>query len=154
MVTRRMPRAYSYRADPAVPDFPDDKPIIVFDGHCALCSGWARFVIRYDPHGRFRLLPAQTPLGTALYQHYGLDSVHYDTNLLIEDGRLRTKLDGSIRMAAILGWPWTLAGLLRVLPTSLQNALYGLVARNRFRLFGRNDVCYRPNPKEADRFLG
>ena len=87
---------YSYRADPSVPAFPDDKPIIVFDGHCALCSAWAQFVLRHDRARRYRLLPAQTPLGTALYAHYGLshrkavgpDPFDYETNLLIEDGRV------------------------------------------------------------------
>ena len=61
-----MNSAYSYRADPAVPDFPDDRPIIVFDGYCALCSGWARFVLRHDRRERYRLLAAQSPLGRAL----------------------------------------------------------------------------------------
>ena len=64
---------YSYRGDPAVPAFPDDRPIIIFDGYCALCSGWARFVLRHDPRGVYRLLPAQSPLGHALYVHYGLN---------------------------------------------------------------------------------
>jgi transposase InsO family protein len=59
--------SFSYRHDPAVPDFPDDRPIIVFDGHCVMCSGWANFVLRQDRKARYRLLPAQTPLGRALY---------------------------------------------------------------------------------------
>jgi len=64
---------YSYRADPAVPSFRDDGPIIIFDGYCALCSGWAGFVLRHDRTARYRLLSAQSPLGHALYVHYGLD---------------------------------------------------------------------------------
>ena len=68
---------YSYRRDPMVPRFPDDRPIIIFDGYCAMCSGWARFVLRHDPHGTFRLVPAQSALGRALYIHYGLDPVDY-----------------------------------------------------------------------------
>ena len=79
-------RPYSYRDDPAVPSFPDDKPIIVFDGYCALCSGWAAFVLRHDPDSRFRLLSAQSPLGHALYVHYGLDPEDYETNILIANG--------------------------------------------------------------------
>ena len=68
-----MPAPYSYRDDPAVPTFPDDQPIVVFDGYCALCSGWAQFILRHDERRIFRLLPAETPLGRALYLHYGLD---------------------------------------------------------------------------------
>jgi predicted DCC family thiol-disulfide oxidoreductase YuxK len=70
-----------------VPSFPDDKPIIVFDGMCVICSGWAQFVIRHDRDKRFRLLAAQTLLGAALYAHYGLDSADYETNLLIETAK-------------------------------------------------------------------
>ena len=63
-----MREPFSYRSDPAVPKFPDDRPIIVFDGHCAMCSNWARFVLRHDANGVYRLLPAQSSLGRALYR--------------------------------------------------------------------------------------
>lgn len=145
--------AHSYRDDPAVPAFPDDKPIIVFDGHCVLCSGWARFVVRHDPGGRFRLLAAQSRLGDALYRHYGLDPVEFETNLLLQDGRAFVQADGLVRMAVGLGAPWSAAALLRVLPRAWQDRLYELLARNRFRLFGRLEACYLPSPAEAGRFL-
>jgi predicted DCC family thiol-disulfide oxidoreductase YuxK len=67
--------AYSYRSDPSVPSFPDEKPIIIFDGKCVMCSAFARFVIRHDGRRRFRLLAAQTPIGAALYAHFGLDPI-------------------------------------------------------------------------------
>ncbi len=146
--------AFSYRQDPAVPTFADDKPVIVFDGHCVLCSGWARFVLRQDRRGRFRLLPAQTPLGRALYLHYGLEPDHYETNILIEDGRPWLESEGSIRMAEGLGWPWRAGAALRLLPRGWRDSLYRWVARNRFRLFGRREVCYLAEPGHAERFLG
>lgn len=144
---------YSYRDDPTVPDFPDDRPIIVFDGHCVFCSAWARLVLRFDRKGLFRLLPAQTPLGEALYRHYGLDPADYETNILIENGRARFKADGSMRMARLLGFPFALASVFRVLPGPVADWLYDLVAKNRYRLFGRSDVCYLPEAKYADRVL-
>lgn len=145
--------AWSYRADPQVPPFPDDKPIIVFDGHCVFCSAWARLVMRHDRKGVFRLLPAQPPLGEALYRHYGLDPANYETNMLIDGGVARFKADGSMRMAALLGFPWAQASVFRVLPRPIADALYDLVARSRYRIFGRSDVCYLPEPKYADRVL-
>lgn len=145
---------YSYHSDPAVPDFADDRPIIVFDGHCAFCSGWADVVLRHDRAGHFRLLRAQSLLGVALYRHYGLDPVDYETNLLIADGRLWLKSEGSIRMAEGLGLPWSLAGAFRFLPRRLRDALYEFVARNRFRIAGRREVCYAPPAGFSDRFLG
>ena len=95
--------AYSYRDNPAVPEFKDDKPIIVFDGHCVLCSGFANFVIRHDTSQKLRLLAAQSELGEALYAHFGLKPDDYSTNLLIEKGRVRVKSDGTMAMFAYLG---------------------------------------------------
>ena len=144
---------YSYRDDPSVPAFPDDRPIIVFDGFCALCSGWARFVLRHDRRRLFRLLPAQTPLGHALYRHYGLDPEDYETNVLVEDGEAWFKSEGSIRMFERLGAPWSWAAVMRLLPLPVRDRLYELVARNRLRWFGRRDVCMLGEPGHDDRFL-
>jgi predicted DCC family thiol-disulfide oxidoreductase YuxK len=148
-----MQPAYSYRDDPAVPAFADDKPVIIFDGHCVFCSAWARFVLRVDRRGVYRLLPAQSQLGRALYRHYGLDPENYETNILVQDGRAWFKADGSIRMAVGLGFPWSAAAVFRLLPERWREGLYDLVARNRLRIFGRSDVCYLPRPEYRDRFL-
>ena len=148
-----MREPYSYRHDPAVPAFPDDRPVIIFDGYCALCSGWAAFVLRHDRAGTYRLLSAQAPLGRALYVHYGLDPEDYATNILIADGTAYFKSESSIRMAAGLGFPWSLAAVLRILPRAVRDWLYDAVARNRLRWFGKRATCYRPDPRFADRFL-
>jgi predicted DCC family thiol-disulfide oxidoreductase YuxK len=153
MSGRLQAQPYSYRADPAVPAFADERPVIVFDGHCALCSGWARFVLRNDRKGRYRLLPAQTPLGTAIYRHYGLDPVDYETNLLLQDGRLYVKSEGTIRMFEGLGLPWSLVAVLRALPLPWRDALYGVMARNRIKWFGRREVCFLGEAGWQDRFL-
>jgi len=144
---------YSYRDDPNVPAFPDDKPIIVFDGHCALCSGFADFILRVDRKQALRLLPAQSPLGEALYAHYGLKPEDYETNLLLEAGQVRVRSDGTLAMFSYLGWPWKIMGVGRLLPRPLRDALYGIIARNRLRWFGRREVCRRPTPEDADRML-
>ena len=146
--------AYSYRDDPRVPPFPDDKPIIVFDGHCVLCSRWASFVMRHDRDKRFRLLAAQTPLGVALYEHYGLDPIDYETNVLLEDGRAWLKSEGTIRMFERLGFPWSSMAAFRAVPRTLRDKLYNLVARNRLEWFGTRDTCFMPQPGDADRFIG
>ncbi|WP_275789457.1 thiol-disulfide oxidoreductase DCC family protein [Pararhizobium gei] len=145
--------AYSYRSDPAVPAFADDHPIIVFDGECIFCSGWVNFVLRHDRQGRFRFITAQSPLGEALYRHYGLDSRNYETNLLIEDGLAHQKFDGTLRMAARLGFPYNLAGVLKIIPPPLRDPLYDLVAKNRYRIAGRRDACFVPQPEHRSRFI-
>jgi predicted DCC family thiol-disulfide oxidoreductase YuxK len=146
-------KPYGYRDDPLVPRFPDDRPVIIFDGYCAMCSGSARFVLRHDPRGVFRLVPAQSALGRALYVHYGLDPVDYETNILIEDGVAWFRSEASIRIAERLGLPWRLVGAFRILPRPLRDGLYDAIARNRLRLFGKRDVCYLSDPQYADRFL-
>ena len=145
--------AYSYRQDPDVPAFADDRPVILFDGHCVLCSRWARFVLRHDRHRRFRFLTAQSPLGHELYVHYGLDPVHYQTNILLEAGHAWLRAEGSLRMFEGLGFPWSLVRVLRLLPARLRDALYDRIARNRLRLFGRRATCYLAEPGYEDRFL-
>ena len=148
-----MREQYSYRQDAAVPHFPDDRPIIIFDGHCALCSGWARFVLRHDHRGVYRLLPAQTPLGRALYTHYGLDEQTYETMILIVDGVALLQSEAVIRIALGLGFPWSLAAAARIMPRSWRDYLYGVLARNRLRIMGRRETCFMPSPADADRFL-
>ena len=144
---------YSYRHDPSVPAFPDDRPLIIFDGHCVLCSGFAQFVLRHDPAARFRMLAAQTPLGDALYRHYGLNPVEYETNILVADGRAFFKSEAQIRIFEGLGLPWSAMAAGRLLPRPVRDGIYSILARNRLRWFGRRETCYLPEPGWVDRFL-
>ncbi|MBP1870513.1 putative DCC family thiol-disulfide oxidoreductase YuxK [Ensifer adhaerens] len=144
---------HGYRNDASVPDFPDDRPVIVFDGECIFCSGWVRFMLRHDRQGRYRYLTAQSPLGRALYRHYGLDDRNYESNILIENGIARFKSDGSIRTLAGLGLPWSLVNICRILPAALRDPLYDLVARNRYRIAGRRQTCMVPSAEERGRFI-
>jgi len=90
----------------------------------------------------------------ALDIHYGLHPEDYETNILIADGVASFKSEGSIRMAEGLGWPWSMAAAFRVLPRPWRDALYGVVARNRLRLFGKREACYMQERGYEDRFLG
>lgn len=145
---------YSYRTDLHVPPFPDDKALIVFDGVCVLCSGFARFVLKRDKSFAFRLVTAQSPLGQALFRHYGLATDDFETNLVIAEGRAYAKLDTVIVAGARLGGPWRLLVLLRLLPRPFADWLYDKIARNRYRLFGRTEACMMPPPEWRDRFIG
>jgi len=145
---------YDYRADPAVPHFADDRPIIIFDGKCVLCSSFARFVLRADRDRRFRFLAAQTPVGTALYKHFGLDPVDYETNILLADGEVFLKSEGSLRILARLPAPWPVVAFVgRLVPRPLRDGLYDFVARHRLQWFGSRATCYLPDPAHADRFI-
>jgi predicted DCC family thiol-disulfide oxidoreductase YuxK len=146
-------RPWSWRSDPSVPSFPDDHPLIVFDGECVLCSANAQFVLKHDSRCLFRLTPAQSELGQALYRHFGLSTPDYRTMVVLLDGHLLTQSEGVLAMARGLGWPWRIAEIVRFVPRGLRDALYRLIARNRFRWFGRRDTCWLPSSEFSERIL-
>ena len=145
---------YNYRNDPAVPQFDDRNPIIIFDGKCVLCSAFAQFILRTDSDGHFRLLAAQSPLGTALYKHFGLDAIQYETYILMEAGCAYFRSEAAIRIFEGLGLPWRCASIGRIIPLTLRDRLYDFVARRRLQWFGARQTCYMPDPSHADRLIG
>jgi predicted DCC family thiol-disulfide oxidoreductase YuxK len=127
--------------------------VVLFDGVCKLCGAWARFLIRYDLHGHFKLASVQSPEGQAILAWYGLPTDYYETMLLVEGSRIYTKSEAFMRIMARLPWPWPLASIGRVLPGFLRDWLYDRIALNRYALFGRHDVCVIPTPDHEARFL-
>lgn len=130
---------YSYRGDPAVPAFDDSRPLFIFDNVCVLCSRGVRFVMRHDRAGQIAFTSAQGPIGQALYRHYGLKMD--ETYLFLANGRASTMSAGYFALARELGGWWRLATLGRVLPRAVLDALYRVIARNRYRWFGRAEAC-------------
>jgi predicted DCC family thiol-disulfide oxidoreductase YuxK len=144
-------RAFSWRDDRDVPSFPDDHPLIVFDGTCVLCSANAHFVLRRDRRRIFRLTHAQSALGLALYRHLGLRSDERGTMIALRDGQLLTHSDAAIAIADGLGWPWRAARLASLAPRPLRDLVYRWIARNRYRWFGRRETCWLPPSGLGDR---
>ena len=136
-----------------MPPFPDDKPVIVYDGVCVLCSAAMRRIVRGDVDGRYRYIAGQSALGRALFLHYRLDPDDFETVLLIEDGRPYGKLDMADLVARVIGGPWRLFAILRPLPDRVRDWCYDLIAKNRYRLFGRTDVCMAPDPSWRERII-
>lgn len=143
--------AYSYKDDSAVPDFPD-APLFVFDGVCVLCSGGAAFIMRRDRERRVNMASAQSPLGRALYAHYGL--ALDDTYLFVRDGRAFVKSAGYLELFAVLGGRWRLLRAARILPERFRDWLYDILARNRYRWFGKADYCALLTPEQRERLIG
>lgn len=149
-----MSAAYSYRNDPSVPDFPDDRPLIIFDGECGFCSRDVDFVFRHDKKGLFRFTPAQSPLGTALMRHYGFRTDDYETSLLIESGVAHIYSESVLRVVEMLGGTMGMtATFMRLVPRFIRDAVYRVVARNRMKIAGRRQTCRAPSPEERERFL-
>jgi predicted DCC family thiol-disulfide oxidoreductase YuxK len=149
-----MPVSGSYRNDPLVPPFDDSQPLIIFDGHCVLCSFGVQWILKRDPNGSSKFAAIQTPVPTAIYNHYGLDSVAFDTFMVLVDGVPHTKWSATLAAAQTMPPPWRWLGTVgRVVPTFAGDRLYDWVQRNRFKWFGRREVCHRGDAKHADRFL-
>jgi len=132
---------------------PPDAPIVVFDGVCNLCSRWVRFVLAHDRPGRFRFAAMQSEAGRRLLARHGLDPEDPVSLLLVEGGGAYTDSEAIIRVLAAFSGPWRFAEGLRLVPAFVRDPLYRLVARNRYRWFGRRDACVVPSPDVAERFL-
>lgn len=127
--------------------------IVVFDGVCVLCSGWVDFLLRHDRRRQFRFAAMQGEAGRHLLAGHGLDPDDPISFLLLDAGGARTDSDAIIAVLARLGGAWRVAGVLRLLPRGVRDALYRRLARNRYRWFGKRDACYLPGADEQHRFL-
>jgi predicted DCC family thiol-disulfide oxidoreductase YuxK len=148
-----MTRSYSFRGDPSVPDFDDGFPIAVMDADCALCSWGARMIHRLDRKETTRIAPVQSPLGHALMRHYGVDPSDPATWLFIDEGRAHVDFDAVIHAGRRFGGWGRMTSVLRLLPRPARDRLYRLIARNRYRLFGRGELCALPDPAFQRRLL-
>lgn len=127
---------------------------LVFDGVCVLCSHWVGFVLRHDRQGLYKFAAMQTPTGRELLTKHGIDPDDPLSFLLLEQGRGYTDTDAIVRVLKSFGGGWrVIAALVGAVPRFIRDPIYRWIARNRYRLFGRRDVCIVPSRDSADRFL-
>ena len=127
---------------------------VFFDGHCNLCNGFVDFLIRRDHRNRIKFGSLQSaafqPVFTAHPELAKVDSV---IALEPETGRVFVKSDAALRTLRELGGLWPLMGIFRIFPRVMRDWAYDVVARNRYRIFGRSDSCRLPTPEERAHFL-
>ena len=116
------------------------RPILLYDGTCGLCDRSVRFVRARDG-GRFRFEPLQGAAGQRHLVEAGLPRDYFDSLVVIDEAGTHTHSDGALRIARQLRWPWRALVTLRVVPRPVRDWAYGLVARWRYRIFGRVDAC-------------
>ncbi|WP_316238582.1 thiol-disulfide oxidoreductase DCC family protein [Bradyrhizobium sp. SZCCHNR1015] len=132
-------------------NWPDDD-VILYDGVCVFCSRWVQFVIARDAAKRFRFTPIQSPYGTRLAQAFGIDPRDPDTNAVVHGGTAHLKSDAALTVLSNLpGWSWTRA--LLAIPKPLRDAVYSVVARNRYHIFGKYESCFVPDAELRNRVL-
>lgn len=147
-------KRYSYMNELDLHDWDGQRPLIVFDGVCVLCSFFARWVLKRDKSKQFVFTTAQSDLGQALFEHYDLEREEFETNLVIIDGQLHEKMYGALAVFYMVGFPWRILSLLKFLPSFLLNFLYERIARNRYALFGKQEQCLIPTQELKARLVG
>jgi len=131
----------------------DGERVILFDGVCKLCNGWANFIISHDPELKFQLASVQSSAGQLLLTRFNYPTDQFDTMLLVEHGCCFEKTEAFFKIVSRLGFPWRLLLVFRLLPRAVRDWLYDRIARNRYRLFGRYDYCRLPDPDHHLRYL-
>ena len=127
------------------------RSVLLFDGVCTLCNGSVRFIIERDPAGTFQFAPLQSNAARRVLQDAAQPLP--DSFVLVENGRLFMRSTAALRVARGLGWPWSLAYIGIIVPRPLRDWVYDLIARNRYRWFGKSDVCMVPTADVRSRFL-
>lgn len=128
-------------------------PIILFDAECILCSANAQFVLTQDHKKRFRLASMQGEVGSAIYRRFGIDPANPDTMIVVHGDSMQRDSDAVLSIYAGLGWPWKAFSIFRLVPRFIRDPLYRMIARNRYRIFGKRDSCWLPAPEFRDRLL-
>lgn len=136
----------------------EGRHLILFDGVCGLCDHLVQFVLKRDRQGVFRFASLQSRVGREAVVQAGGDPSVLTTMYVVADFQRRgqrtlTKSQAALFVVDQLGWPWRLALAARVVPRPLLDPVYDLVARFRYRLFGRVEHCVVPTPEFRQRFL-
>jgi predicted DCC family thiol-disulfide oxidoreductase YuxK len=132
--------------------------LVLYDGVCALCNGLVQFLLTHDRRRIFRFASLQSPMGQAIVKRFGgnpkdLTSFYLVANYRADNARALTRSRAALFVMSELGWPWKFARVVDVLPTAILDRAYDLVARTRYRIFGRYDQCLAPRPEFRDRFV-
>ncbi|PYV59815.1 MAG: thiol-disulfide oxidoreductase [Acidobacteria bacterium] len=135
------------------------QPIILYDGVCGLCNRLVKFVLKRDQEDRFRFAKLQSNFARELLQQHHCDPNDIDTFFLTLDygqpnQRLLSRNDASAAVLEELGGIWRVWGrLIKLFPRHVRDWQYNLIARNRYRLFGRYESCPIPDPTVQHKFL-
>lgn len=135
------------------PNVNSDDQIIMFDGACKLCNGWSRFIIRFDTHKKFKLCAVQSDEGQAILRWFGYPMDFYETMLLVQGNQVLEKSDSFLAIAGQLPFPWNVMRVLKVFPKRFRDWCYDRIALNRYKIFGKYDMCVLASPDHNGRFL-
>jgi predicted DCC family thiol-disulfide oxidoreductase YuxK len=126
--------------------------IILFDGVCNLCNSSVQFIINRDPYGHFKFASLQSDIGQTLLRERGYKT-EINSFILIEDHKVYKKSTAALRVCMKLSGMWRILTVFRVIPPVLRDCLYDLIAKNRYKWFGKKESCMLPSAEMKQRFL-
>lgn len=130
-----------------------DHPIILFDGICNLCNKVVQFVIRHDHKAKFRFGSLQSAAAQKLIAGIDTGLGHIDSIILVTNGKAYTKSAAAIKIMQMLGGIFKLSSVFMLLPEFFRDGVYDVIARNRYKIFGKRDTCMIPTAELQNRFI-
>lgn len=127
-------------------------PVILFDGVCNLCNGTVDFLLKRDRKKLFRYAALQSESGKALIHKFYIPE-QTDSVILIKLNKVYLESDAAIEITNMLPFPWKLGIIFRIIPKFIRNKIYMWVAKNRYRWFGKREICRIPAPGERELFM-
>lgn len=127
--------------------------LIIFDGMCNLCARSVQFVLKHEASPYYCFASLQSASGAQTMRKYGLDPLDAKTFVVIEQNQLFVRSDAALCIARRLRMPWRLLVVARIVPRSIRNWAYDLIARHRYAWFGRRPQCWLPSEAQAERFI-
>ncbi len=127
--------------------------IILFDGVCNFCNATVNFIMARDNKDTFRFAALQSDIGIELQKKFGFDPNNLSTFILVEEDRYYTKTTAALRVAKKLKFPWYLGYVFIIIPPFIRNVSYNIIAKYRYKWFGRREVCRIPTAEERAKFL-
>lgn len=130
-----------------------DKQIILFDGVCNFCNSSINFIIDHDPENHFKFAPLQSEIGQDILRKFNKNTENFDSVFLLKNDNLYQKSDAALEITKHLSGFWKYLAVFNILPTFFLNFFYDIIAKNRYRIFGKADSCRIPTPELRERFL-
>jgi predicted DCC family thiol-disulfide oxidoreductase YuxK len=129
------------------------KIVVLFDGVCNLCNGTVQFIIKRDKSSKFLFASLQSDFGQSQLLKFGLDPTQLHSIITVEDGKFYERSDAALKIASGLAQPWSMLGMFRILPRFLRDWVYDFIAKNRYRMFGKQESCMIPTPEMKAKFV-
>ena len=132
---------------------PLNNEIILFDGVCNFCNATINFVIDHDPEKHFKFASLQSDIGQKILTKFNKNTKDFDSVILLKDNQLYQKSAAALEITKHLSGFWKYLSVFRILPAFFLNFFYDIIAKNRYKIFGKADSCRMPTPDLKERFL-